>query len=103
MTGHYPLNHHPARLAIEHLEQFSFGWRDISRWFSAAQSIIFVLTTIAVANVVRLPYFLDLFLLLLCQEAMASWVSAHTLINLNCPAGKQQSVPSDIRTMITWT
>jgi hypothetical protein len=53
VTGHYPLNHHPGRLAIEHLEQFWFGWRDISRCFSAAQSVIFVLTTIAVANVVR--------------------------------------------------
>ncbi|EIE22920.1 hypothetical protein COCSUDRAFT_47742 [Coccomyxa subellipsoidea C-169] len=52
VTGHYPLNHHPARLAMEHLEQFCFGWKDISLWFSCFQSIIFIITTIAVANVV---------------------------------------------------
>ncbi|BDA50337.1 Putative sodium-coupled neutral amino acid transporter 7 [Coccomyxa sp. Obi] len=52
VTGHYPLNHHPARLAMEHLEQFAFGWKDISVAFSAVQSIIFIVTTIAVANVV---------------------------------------------------
>ena len=52
VTGHYPLNHHPARLAMEHLEQFAFGWKDISVAFSAFQSIIFIVTTIAVANVV---------------------------------------------------
>lgn len=53
VTGHYPLNHHPARLAMEHLEQFAFGWRRISRAFSAAQSVAFVISTIAVAVVVR--------------------------------------------------
>lgn len=53
VTGHYPLNHHPARLAMEHLEQFCFGWKDISVAFSAFQSIIFIVSTIAVANVVR--------------------------------------------------
>jgi hypothetical protein len=53
VTGHYPLNHHPARLAMEHLEQFAFGWRRISRAFSAAQSVLFVVSTIAVAVVVR--------------------------------------------------
>lgn len=57
VTGHYPLNHHPARLAMEHLEQFCFGWKDISLWFSCFQSIIFIITTIAVANVVSLGVF----------------------------------------------
>ena len=52
VTGHYPLNHHPARLAVEHLEQYSFGWKEISQWFSYLQSIIFVLSTTAVAVVV---------------------------------------------------
>lgn len=55
VTGHYPLNHHPARLAMEHLEQFAFGWKDISVAFSGVQSIIFIVTTIAVANVVCTP------------------------------------------------
>ena len=53
VTGHYPLNHHPARLAVEHLEQYSFGWKEISQWFSYLQSVIFVLSTTAVAVVVR--------------------------------------------------
>lgn len=52
VTGHYPLNHHPARLALEHLEQYCFGWKEISQWFSYLQSIIFVLSTTAVAVVV---------------------------------------------------
>ena len=52
VTGHYPLNHHPARLAVEHLEQYSFGWKEISQWFSYLQSVIFVLSTNAVAVVV---------------------------------------------------
>jgi len=52
VTGHYPLNHHPGRLAIEHLEQYCFGWKEISQWFSYLQSIIFVLSTTAVAIVV---------------------------------------------------
>ena len=55
VTGHYPLNHHPARLAVEHLEQYSFGWKEISQWFSYLQSIIFVLSTTAVAVVVSPP------------------------------------------------
>ena len=52
VTGHYPLNHHPGRLAIEHLEQYCFGWKEISQWFSYLQSILFVLSTTAVAVVV---------------------------------------------------
>ena len=55
VTGHYPLNHHPARLAMEHLEQFSFGWKHVSRPFSAAQSVVFIASTIAVAVVVCCP------------------------------------------------
>ena len=53
VTGHYPLNHHPGRLAIEHLEQYCFGWKEISQWFSYLQSILFVASTTAVAVVVR--------------------------------------------------
>ena len=53
VTGHYPLNHHPGRLAIEHLEQYCFGWKEISQWFSYLQSILFVASTTAVAIVVR--------------------------------------------------
>ncbi|CAK0787069.1 hypothetical protein CVIRNUC_010285 [Coccomyxa viridis] len=52
VTGHYPLNHHPGRLAIEHLEQYCFGWKEISQWFSYLQSILFVASTTAVAVVV---------------------------------------------------
>ena len=48
VTGHYPLNHHPGRLAIEHLEQYCFGWKEISQWFSYLQSILFVASTTAV-------------------------------------------------------
>lgn len=68
VTGHYPLNHHPARLAMEHLEQFCFGWKDISVAFSAFQSIIFIVSTIAVANVVRTwgCFSIDIFLKGLC-------------------------------------
>ena len=53
VVGHYPLNHHPARLAIEDLEAFCLSWRSISPWLSYAQSTAFVASTIAVAVVVR--------------------------------------------------
>ena len=55
VTFHYPLNHHPARLAAEHLEGFWFGWTSISRAFSIAQSCLFVAASLAVAMVVRSP------------------------------------------------
>ena len=55
VTFHYPLNHHPARLAAEHLEGFWFGWTSISRAFSIAQSCLFVAASLAVAMVVRGP------------------------------------------------
>ena len=55
VTFHYPLNHHPARLAAEHLEGFWFGWTSISRAFSVAQTFLFVATSLAVAMVVRSP------------------------------------------------
>ncbi len=59
VTGHYPLNHHPARLALEHLEQYCFGWKEISQWFSYLQSVLFVLSTTTVAVVVShsIPHF----------------------------------------------
>ena len=53
VTFHYPLNHHPARLAAEHLEGFWFGWTSISRAFAIAQTCLFVATSLAVAMVVR--------------------------------------------------
>ena len=53
VTFHYPLNHHPARLAAEHLEGFWFGWASISRAFSIAQTCVFVALSLAVAMVVR--------------------------------------------------
>ena len=53
VTFHYPLNHHPARLAAEHLEGFWFGWSSISRAFSIAQTCVFVALSLAVAMVVR--------------------------------------------------
>lgn len=55
VTFHYPLNHHPARLAAEHLEGFWFGWTSISRAFAIAQTCLFVATSLAVAMVVRRP------------------------------------------------
>jgi hypothetical protein len=53
VTFHYPLNHHPARLAAEHLEGFWFGWTSISRAFSVAQTCVFVAASLGVAMVVR--------------------------------------------------
>ena len=55
MVGHYPLNHHPARLAMEDLESFCLGWRHISPWLSYSQSIAFVASSIFVAVLVRPP------------------------------------------------
>ena len=52
VVGHYPLNHHPARLAVEHLELFAFGWPSISVAFSSFQSLLFILSSLAVAVVV---------------------------------------------------
>lgn len=37
---------------MEHLEQYAFGWKEISQWFSYLQSILFVMSTCAVAVVV---------------------------------------------------
>ncbi|KAK9804447.1 hypothetical protein WJX73_002133 [Symbiochloris irregularis] len=53
VIGHYPLNHHPARLAMEDLESFCLGWRHISPWLSYSQSILFVASTIFVAVLVK--------------------------------------------------
>ena len=54
VIGHYPLNHHPARLAWEDLERQLLGWEDISWWFSTFQSVMFIWTTVAVSVVVSL-------------------------------------------------
>ena len=52
VVGHYPLNHHPARLAMEDLERHFLGWHTISRSFSICQSLVFIWTSVAVAVVV---------------------------------------------------
>lgn len=52
VIGHYPLNHHPARLAIEDLERQLLGWDTISRTLSFVQSFVFIWTTVAVSVVV---------------------------------------------------
>lgn len=52
VVGHYPLNHHPARLAGEDLERQLLGWNTISRTFSVTQSLFFIWTSVAVSVVV---------------------------------------------------
>ena len=52
VVGHYPLNHHPARLALEDLEAWAFDWRSISPALSTCQTVAFVVSSIAVAEVV---------------------------------------------------
>ena len=52
VVGHYPLNHHPARLALEDLEAWAFDWRSISPTLSTCQTVAFVVSSIAVAEVV---------------------------------------------------
>jgi solute carrier family 38 (sodium-coupled neutral amino acid transporter), member 7/8 len=52
VVGHYPLNHHPARLCMQDLEHFFFGWEYLSLGFSAAQTIVFVVSSLSVAVVV---------------------------------------------------
>jgi len=53
--GHYPLNHHPARLAGEDLERQLLGWDTISHTCSVAQSLFFIWTSVAVSVVVSPP------------------------------------------------
>ena len=53
VIGHYPLNHHPARLAIEDLERQLLGWDTISKTLSICQSLVFIWTSVAVSVVVR--------------------------------------------------
>ena len=53
---HTPLNHHPARLAMEDLEAVLFGWRGVSRPLSIAQSLAFISSFVAVAMVVRFGF-----------------------------------------------
>ena len=55
VVGHYPLNHHPARLAMEDLERNLFGWQRVSRTASIMQSLVFIWTSVAVSLVVRCP------------------------------------------------
>ena len=52
VVGHFPLNHHPARLALEDLEAWAFDWRSISPALSTFQTVAFVVSSIAVAEVV---------------------------------------------------
>ena len=56
VIGHYPLNHHPARLAMEDLERQLLEWDTISRAFSVFQSILFIWSSVAVSVVVRLRF-----------------------------------------------
>ena len=62
VTGHFPLNHHPARLAIEDMERQLLGWESISRTLSISQSLVFIWTTVAVSVVVSYPAWGDAFL-----------------------------------------
>ena len=52
VIGHYPLNHHPARLAIEDLERQLLDWDTISKTLSICQSLFFIWTSVAVSVVV---------------------------------------------------
>lgn len=52
VIGHYPLNHHPARLAIEDLERQLLDWDTISKALSICQSLFFIWTSVAVSVVV---------------------------------------------------
>lgn len=78
VVGHYPLNHHPARLAMEDLERYYCGWTTVSRPVSLAHSFVFIWTSVAVSVVVRLlgrrtrPYPLACRTLLLTSSS-AEW------------------------------
>lgn len=52
VIGHYPLNAHPARVGLEHLESYFFGWRHISPALGLLQTVGFVGVTLAIALVV---------------------------------------------------
>lgn len=48
VTGHYPLNNNAARVGLEHLELYYFGWKDPSVNFARMQTVLFVLATLAI-------------------------------------------------------
>ena len=52
VTGHFPLNHHPARLAVEDMERQLLGWEHVPRTLSIIQSLIYIWTCVAVSVVV---------------------------------------------------
>ena len=52
VIGHYPLNAHPARVGLEHLESYFFGWRHISSGVGLLQTVGFVGVSLAIALVV---------------------------------------------------
>jgi hypothetical protein len=52
VIGHYPLNHHPARLALEDVEHYFLGWSSIAPAFSVFQTTAFVLSSLGVALLV---------------------------------------------------
>lgn len=54
VIGHFPLNAHPARVGLEHIESYFFGWRHISRGFGLLQTVAFVAVTLCIALLVRL-------------------------------------------------
>lgn len=52
VIGHYPLNAHPARVGLEHLESYFLGWKHISRGLGLLQTVGFVAVTLGIALVV---------------------------------------------------
>lgn len=53
VVGHYPLNHHPARLCVEDLLHVMLDWTSIPFWLSALITLGYVVSTIAVAVLVQ--------------------------------------------------
>jgi hypothetical protein len=59
VIGHYPLNAHPARVGLEHLESYFLGWRNISTGLGLLQTVVFVGVTLAIALVVSVSLPVD--------------------------------------------
>jgi sodium-coupled neutral amino acid transporter 7/8 len=52
VTGHFPINHHPARTAVEDLLRTLAGIEEIPKWISASITLAFVTITLLVALMV---------------------------------------------------
>lgn len=52
VVGHYPLNQHPARLALEDVENYFLGWRHLHAAFSSFQTIVFVMGSLGIGILV---------------------------------------------------